>query len=259
MEQKRLIGGAGGYFLLDSWALANIVQLATLKFCDQFLNLKNDPCGRLYDQMTQAARSGVANIAEGSARHHTSTETEMSLTDVARGSLQELSGDYLNWLLRHDMAPWSKDSETAKAIYAVRLSPCNYGEDIQHDACVRILTEKKKFSQWLDSDDSLTVANALLVLIARICNMLNKQLESQEKSFRENGGFRENLTKVRLEARDAKDVESGAPACPICGAPMRKMVAKRGRNAGNEFWSCTKYPDCTGTRNVEKEARPRSN
>ena len=29
---------------------------------------------------------------------------------------------------------------------------------------------------------------------------------------------------------------------------MRKMVARKGRNAGNAFWSCTGYPDCNGTR-----------
>ena len=41
----------------------------------------------------------------------------------------------------------------------------------------------------------------------------------------------------------------GAPKCPKCGKAMRKMVARKGRNAGNPFWSCTGYPDCNGTRN----------
>ena len=53
--------------------------------------MQNDPKGRHYDQMYMAARSVYANIAEGSARHNTSTETEMRLTDVARGSAIELS------------------------------------------------------------------------------------------------------------------------------------------------------------------------
>lgn len=87
-----MFGGTGGYFRLDSWILANIVQLGTQKFCKQFLNRTNDPCGRQYDQMTQAARSGCANNAEGSARRATSRETEMKLTDVARSSLAELAG-----------------------------------------------------------------------------------------------------------------------------------------------------------------------
>ena len=249
--KTRLIRGASGYFKLDSWILANIVQLATQCFCKKFLSIQNDPCGRQYDQMTQAARSGTANIAEGSARHYTSTETEMTLTDVARASFQELSGDYLNWLLQKGELPWEKDSVQAQEIYSLRLSPATYGSDIQHDACTRILAERQKFAKWLDSDNSSIVANTLLILIARICNMLNHQLENREDSFREQGGFRENLTRVRLKERDAAQATEGAPQCPKCGAPMRKMVAKRGRNSGNPFWSCTKYPDCIGTRNIE--------
>ena len=89
-----MFGGTGGYFRLDSWILSNIVQLGTQRFCKLFLNRTNDPCGRQYDQMTQAARSGCANNAEGSARRATSKETEMKLTDVARSSLAELSGNY---------------------------------------------------------------------------------------------------------------------------------------------------------------------
>ena len=32
------------------------------------------------------------------------------------------------------------------------------------------------------------------------------------------------------------------------GKPMRKMICRKGRNAGNAFWSCTGYPECRGTR-----------
>ena len=41
-----LFGGTGGYFRLDSWILANIVQLGTQRFCKRFLNRTNDPTGR---------------------------------------------------------------------------------------------------------------------------------------------------------------------------------------------------------------------
>lgn len=78
-----------GYYWLNTWILANIIQLSTQDFCRRFLNLQNDPCGRQFDQMTQAARSVTANIAEGTSRHATSRETEMKLTDVARASLAE--------------------------------------------------------------------------------------------------------------------------------------------------------------------------
>ena len=90
------IHNSNGYMGLTVWVLNNVIQLATESFCDRFLNLHNDPCGRQRDQMVQAARSAVANIAEGSSRQQTSTETAMSLHDVARASMAELKGDYFN-------------------------------------------------------------------------------------------------------------------------------------------------------------------
>ena len=38
--------------------------------------------------------------------------------------------------------------------------------------------------------------------------------------------------------------------CPLCGKPMIKRVAKKGINSGREFWSCSGYPQCNGTRNI---------
>jgi restriction system protein len=40
------------------------------------------------------------------------------------------------------------------------------------------------------------------------------------------------------------------PDCPTCGKPMVKRTAKRGANAGEEFWGCSAYPACRGTRQI---------
>ena len=40
---------------------------------------------------------------------------------------------------------------------------------------------------------------------------------------------------------------SHAPGCPRCGNPMVRRVAKRGANAGQAFYGCSRYPDCRGT------------
>lgn len=40
------------------------------------------------------------------------------------------------------------------------------------------------------------------------------------------------------------------PNCPSCGRLMVKRTARRGRNAGNQFWGCSGYPHCKGTRNL---------
>ena len=223
------------------------MQLGTQKFCATFLNRRNDPCGRQYDQMTQASRSGCANNAEGSARRATSKETEMKLTDVARSSLAELAGDYLNWLLRQGKVPWGKDGPEAREVYAVRLDRPEYGDDVVHDACAHILAQKRKFGKWLESGDDEVMANVLLILIARVINMLNHQMETQGRTFEEEGGFREKLTGIRVEARAQQE---GAPECPECGKPMTRRKARSGKNAGKEFWGCTGYPECKGTREI---------
>jgi four helix bundle suffix protein len=250
MPAKLKFGGTFGHFYLTSWILAEIVHLATRRCCQTFLSRQNDPCGRQYDQMTQAARSAPANIAEGSARHATSRETEMRLTDVARATTLELQGDYLDWLLFKGEAPWPKDSPEACEVRALRIDEAAYGDDVVRDAALHVLAQRKKFARWLDSPDDTAAANALLILCGRVIALLTRQLESQGEEFTETGGFTEKLSEARLEARDAKQQADGAPACPECGKPMRQMIARKGRNAGNPFWSCTAYPECKGTRSV---------
>jgi restriction system protein len=40
------------------------------------------------------------------------------------------------------------------------------------------------------------------------------------------------------------------PACPKCGGEMVQRLAKRGANAGREFWGCRRYPECSGIRSL---------
>ncbi|CAG0975927.1 DNA topoisomerase 1 [Geobacteraceae bacterium] len=41
------------------------------------------------------------------------------------------------------------------------------------------------------------------------------------------------------------------PSCPKCGAEMKTRVARQGAHAGREFWGCTAFPKCNGTRPME--------
>ena len=241
----------GGYRRLDSFTLSTIVYLSTIRFCNRFLNLRNDPKGRLYDQMVQSARSGRANLMEGSERTATSKETEIKLIDVARASLVELLGDYEIWLLAGGMPPWPATHADFQAVYGMRLDPPGEWKDYLHDADVYVLEQQRRFSHWLDSDDSMVAANASLLLCRRVIGMIDGQLEHLGRVFRDKGGMRERMSAVRLDARDsATAVDPDAPACPACGKPMRKMLAKRGKNAGNPFWSCSDYPACKGSRSL---------
>lgn len=40
------------------------------------------------------------------------------------------------------------------------------------------------------------------------------------------------------------------PACPACGGQMVLRTAKRGPSAGEDFWGCSAYPKCRGTRAI---------
>ena len=37
------------------------------------------------------------------------------------------------------------------------------------------------------------------------------------------------------------------PDCPKCDRPMVRRTARRGANAGREFWGCSEFPRCRGT------------
>lgn len=47
---------------------------------------------------------------------------------------------------------------------------------------------------------------------------------------------------------------SETPICPNCQQSMVLRTARRGRNAGGQFWGCSDYPKCKGTRDHEGPA-----
>jgi DNA-binding helix-hairpin-helix protein with protein kinase domain len=42
----------------------------------------------------------------------------------------------------------------------------------------------------------------------------------------------------------------GTPSCPSCGRSMVRRTARRGRRRGSQFWGCSQYPRCRGTRPI---------
>lgn len=41
------------------------------------------------------------------------------------------------------------------------------------------------------------------------------------------------------------------PICPYCQSKMIKRTAKQGNYTNKEFWGCSRYPKCRGTRQIE--------
>lgn len=42
------------------------------------------------------------------------------------------------------------------------------------------------------------------------------------------------------------------PTCPKCGSTMVVKTARKGANAGSQFWSCPRYPACDGKRQLAR-------
>ena len=310
----QILKNSTGYKRLDVYILMNVIQLETLVFCRRYLDYKaDDPCGRQFDQMTQAARSGVKNLTEGSEREATSMQNVLKLLDVAKASLCELRDDYMTWLLDRGIPPWRTASEEAQAVYRVLIDKADYGDDINYDLACHIIATREKFRPWfggnqttaldsprqqstavgstaldsfrqqstaqnataldsprqqstgrnataLDSPRQLSknarelagvrFANAMLILIGRSLNMLGKLMAQHGEEFRQEGGFSERMTAARVEAKreHRQVVDEDAPMCPLCGAPMKLRHSARG-----DFWGCSAYPTCRGTRPAGKD------
>lgn len=122
-DEGPLIPKHGGYRKLKSFQIAQLVYDVTVRFCDRYI----DPRSRTHDQMVQAARSGVQNIAEGSQASGTSKKFEMKLTNVARASFEELRQDYEDFLRQRGLALWERDDPRRAALVDRR---CAAAEDV---------------------------------------------------------------------------------------------------------------------------------
>lgn len=65
-----------------------------------------------------------------------------------------------------------------------------------------------------------------------------------ERSFKTN---RDHVNHVRQLVDEREKI----PCCPKCQAAMVLRESKKGKNIGNKFWGCIRYPQCRGTVNVE--------
>ena len=241
---SKIYSHSGGYRKLHSFNFATIIHLGTISFCKRHISWKEDPLGKTLGQMIGASRSGKQNIVEGSERAKTSAETEIKLTDVAKASLSELQGDLEDYLVQKGSIPWSIHEPDHEAIMSIMLEEFEYTDDLLHDYWTFLLAQKKKFDPWLEQRDDITAANALIILIQRATGLLGRQLAQLENAFVQQGGIRERMYSARSEAR----AEPDAPACPNCGAAMRKRASARG-----PFWGCSTYPECKGTRPMAEE------
>jgi len=177
-----IIPAHGGYRDLQSFQMSELVYDATVKFCDRFIS----PKSRTHDQMVQAARSGNKNIAEGSQVSGTSKKMELKLVGVARGSLEELLGDYQDFLRQNGLPLWGKEHPMAGMVR--RLA---YAKNRSY----------KTYSSYVEFAPSEVAGNTIICLIHQTNFLLDQQLRQLEQAFLAVGGFTERLYNVRQAAR----------------------------------------------------------
>jgi restriction system protein len=250
---KPPFGRFGGYRKLHSFGFVCLVYHATTRFCRRVYPWKEDPLGKTSGQMVGAARSARQNIVEASSRASTSKETEIKLLDVAKASLDELLGDYEAFLIDNDQLVWSEKDERWQTVAALKLDEFSATEDVLHEFSRHVIAMRHRFADWLEHEDPYVAANAIIVIINRAASLLFRQMERAMADFEREGGFRERMTRLRIEQREAlKAAEPQPPSCPACGKPMTRRKAKTGPNAGKPFWGCTGYPACKAVQEIEQ-------
>ncbi len=175
------------YFYRKSDALYQI----TVEFCRRFFPAHGD---RTVDQMVQAARSGKQNIVEGSEDGQTSSEMEIKLMNVARGSLQELRVDYLDYLNTHHLSVWNADSERQRKLREFCHSHNDYSD----------------YEPLLSKMNDEEMANLALTLCHQTDKMMCNYIENLEKLFVTEGGIKERMHAARTGYRAEQDAHMRA-------------------------------------------------
>jgi four helix bundle suffix protein len=206
--QEPLIPKHGGYRNLKSFQIAQLVYDVTTRFCDRYVDRRS----RTHDQMVQAARSGVQNIAEGSLASGTSKKMEMKLTNVARASLEELRLDYEDILRQRGLPLWDRADPRRKALVERRCATADevarwvvemHRVEGEHGQ-VGQRRQEGQSNLSIRSSYSALAANAALILISVASSLLERQLAAQATAFETEGGFTERQHRVRTNRRRGK-------------------------------------------------------
>ena len=196
---EHLILPHGGYSKLVTYKIGLLIYDATVAFCEHYLDRKD----RTFDQMVQAARSGVANIVEGSQASATSKKTELKLTNVAKASQEELLEDYRSFLRQRNLPMW--DAQSAQAHTVRQARPENLVQLRQ--LMVFLVSDLSDKSGKSDKNavKQEVASNTMICLINQETFLLARQISRLAADFEKDGGFTERLYRIRFEKRKQQE------------------------------------------------------
>jgi four helix bundle suffix protein len=198
VSAESLIPAHGGYRHLKSFQIAQLAFDVTVRFSERYI-AKNS---RTRDQMVQAARSGVQNIAEGSQASGTSKKTELKLTNVARASLEELRLDYEDYLRQRGLEQWPPANPALVRFKARRCATLQEVQAWVQDERLRASADEHGQKVNLCPSSAQFVANAALSLLNLACYLLDRQIAVLAEAFQREGGFTERLYRIRTQTRN---------------------------------------------------------
>ena len=180
---SRLVQTNRNYTSLLCYQKALVIYDMTYYFCERFLDKRD----RTHDQMLQAARSGKQNIVEGTVDKSSSYEMMIKLLNVSRGSHMELLEDFHDYLRVRKLRLWEAAS---KEVAAMRRLGTEHSES---DFFINLAVTR--------SDE--TISNMIIVLLHQAETLTMRYIRHIEEEFREQGGIKEKMYAVRVNARDA--------------------------------------------------------
>lgn len=185
-----------GYQYLLAFKITVPIYDYTVEFCKRCQS-PNTPhfsqlsSTRTFDQMVQAARSGYTNIPEGNQQ--ASLEGYIKLTGVNLASLEELLKDYLSYTRQNQIPIWGKE-ETVRRVREVGI----VWEILKKNPA---LPDSPNFPNL--PNDPTQAVNLMITLINQAIYLQKRLRQSLEEKFIKEGGFRENLFKKRMLARQS--------------------------------------------------------
>ena len=177
-------GSKAGYEYLLAYKITVPIYDYTIVFCNRWIYKKS----RTYDQMTQAARSGTHNIAEGNKQQ--GLKGYIKLSGVDRGSLEELLKDYLAFARQNKIPVWPK--EKAKRIRQIGVIWKIVREN-------PTLPDQPNFPD-LPYDKKIAV-NLMVTLINQANFLIDRLIPALKEKHKKEGGLTEELYRVRKNYR----------------------------------------------------------
>lgn len=187
-----------GYEYLLAYKITIPIYDYTIEFCSRSSSFSRSPRSpqfpqlsstRTHDQMIQAARSGMQNIAEGAKQQ--SLAGYIKLAGISRGSLEELLNDYEAYARQHHLSIWPRERVI--------------GEIREIREIWRILRATPTLPNHPDlpylSSDPERALNLLITLIHQANYLIDRLVLALKEKHTRSGGLTEELHRKRKEYR----------------------------------------------------------